>query len=133
MATILPPQRSRTETLERLDELARFLDSSLRIPGTNIRDGADPLLDLVPGAGLAVAKGLSAQFVLVARRHGAPPAMLWWVARRAGLDLALSALTFVGWFSDAFHRANLKNIGELRRHLMEDDGLRTSPSFPRQR
>lgn len=85
MTTILPPQRSRTETLERLDELARFLDSALRIPGINIRVGADPLLNLVPGAGLAVAKGLSAHLVLVARRHGAPPAMLWRVARRAGV------------------------------------------------
>jgi len=123
-AYILPPQRSHAETIERLDALARLLDSAVRIPGTNVRVGADALLNLMPGVGLAVAKGLSAYLVLVARRHGAPPTMLWRMARRVGIDLALSAIPVVGWFGDAFYRANLKNIEELRRHLLEVGGPR---------
>jgi hypothetical protein len=33
----------------------------------------------------------------------------------------------VGWFGDAFYRANLKNIEELRRHLRTADGAQPSP------
>lgn len=128
-AYILPPQRSHAETIEQLDALARILDSAVRIPGTNVRVGADALLNVVPGAGLAVAKGLSAYLVLVARRHGAPPAVLWRMARRVGIDLALSAIPVVGWFGDAFYRANLKNIEDLRRHLLEVDGPRPLSSL----
>jgi len=109
--------------------LARLLDAAIRIPGTNIRVGADALLNLVPGAGLAVAKGLSAYLVLEAKRHGAPTRMLWRMARRVGFDLAFSAIPVVGWFGDAFYRANLKNIEELRRHLVEVDGLRPTSLF----
>ncbi|PZN95250.1 MAG: DUF4112 domain-containing protein [Hyphomicrobiales bacterium] len=122
MAYSLPPQRSRAETIERLDALARILDSAVRIPGTNVRVGADALLNLIPGAGLAVAKGLSTYLVLEAKRHGAPTPMLWRMARRVGIDLALSAIPVVGWFGDAFYRANLKNIQELRNHLLEVGG-----------
>jgi len=128
-AYILPPQRSHAETIEQLDALARILDSAVRIPGTNVRVGADALLNLIPGAGLAVAKGLSAYLVLLARRNGAPPAMLWRMGRRVGIDLALSAIPVVGWFGDAFYRANLKNIEDLRRHLLEVGGPRPLSSL----
>jgi hypothetical protein len=121
MAYSLPPPRSRAETIERLDALARILDSAIRVPGTNIRVGADAFLNLIPGAGLAVSKGLSVYLVLEARRHGAPPAILWRMARRVGIDLTLSAIPVVGWFGDAFYRANLKNIEELRHHLLGVD------------
>lgn len=126
MAYILSPQRSRTEALGRLDSLTRLLDSAVRVPGTNIRVGADALLNFVPGVGLAVAKGLSAYVVFEARRHGAPPAMLWRMAGRVGIDMAISAIPIIGWVGDAFYRANLKNIEELRRHLLNLDGLQAS-------
>lgn len=122
------PQRSRVETLERLDTLARLLDAAFRVPGTNIRIGGDAMLNLVPGAGLAVAKGLSAYLVLEARRHGLPAHVVWRMAGRVGIDLAISAVPVVGWFGDAFYRANLKNIEELRRHLGGTDGVRSGAS-----
>jgi hypothetical protein len=49
------------------------------------------------------------------------------MAGRVGIDLAISAVPVVGWFGDAFYRANLKNIEELRSHLREP-GLAVSPS-----
>ncbi len=48
------------ETRARLDALARLLDSAVRIPGTNIRFGADALLNLIPGIGTLTSKGMSA-------------------------------------------------------------------------
>lgn len=121
------PARSRTETLERLDAIARLLDAAVRVPGTNIRFGADALLNVIPGIGTLVAKGVSAYLVYEARRHGVPTLTLCRMAGRVGIDLAISAVPVVGWFGDAFYRANLKNIEELRRHLRAVDGAPTSP------
>ena len=121
------PARSRTETLERLDAIARLLDAAVRVPGTNIRFGADALLNVIPGIGTLIAKGLSAYLVYEARRHGVPTLTLCRMAGRVGIDLAISAVPVMGWFGDAFYRANLKNIEELRRHLSAVDGAPPSP------
>ncbi len=118
----LPHLRSRTETLERLDAIARLLDSAIRVPGTNVRVGADALLNFIPGIGTAVAKGVSAYLIFEARRHGLPTLTICRMAGRVGIDLAISAVPVVGWFGDAFYRANLKNIDELRHHLHSIDG-----------
>lgn len=125
------PARSRTETLERLDAIARLLDAAVRVPGTNIRLGADALLNVVPGIGTLVAKGVSAYLVYEARRHGVPTLTLCRMAGRVGIDLAISAVPVVGWFGDAFYRANLKNIEELRRHLRAADGAQPLPFVAR--
>ena len=122
----LSPARSRAEPLERLDAIARLLDSVIRVPGTNVRVGADALLNVIPGVGTVTAKGVSAYLVYEARRHGLPTLTVCQMAGRVGIDFAISAIPVVGWFGDAFYRANLKNIDELRRHLCAIDG--TPPS-----
>ena len=111
------PSLSRQEALARLDALARVLDSALRVPGTDIRFGADALLNVVPGVGTLVAKGLASCLILEARRHGVPTATLLRMAGNVGLDLAIGLVPVVGWFGDAFFRANRRNMALLRRHL----------------
>ena len=113
-ATILP---SRRDTLARLDALARLLDAAVRIPGTNIRVGADALLNLMPGFGTLVAKGLSSYLILEARRHGVPTGTLLRMAGNVAVDFAISAIPVIGWFGDVFFRANQRNIALLRDHL----------------
>ncbi|HEV2556059.1 MAG TPA: DUF4112 domain-containing protein [Bosea sp. (in: a-proteobacteria)] len=122
----LSPARSRAEILERLDAIARLLDSAIRVPGTQVRIGADALLNVIPGVGTVIAKGVSAYLVYEARRHGLPTLTVCRMAGRVGIDLAISAVPVVGWFGDAFYRANLKNIDELRRHLRAVDGTQHS-------
>jgi hypothetical protein len=112
-----PSSPSRRDTLARLDALARLLDSAVRVPGTTIRIGADALLNLVPGVGTLVAKGLASYLILEARRHGAPAGTLMRMAGNVAVDFAISAVPVVGWFGDAFFRANQRNIALLRAHL----------------
>ena len=47
------------------------MDSSFRIPGTNIRFGLDPILGLFPFAGDLIAYGISSVLVLAMVREGA--------------------------------------------------------------
>ncbi len=101
----------------RLDTLARFLDSALRVPGTNIRFGADALLNLIPGVGTLTSKGMSAYLIWEARRLGVPMSTLLRMMGNLGVDFVISAIPLVGWVGDVFYRSNLRNMGLLREHL----------------
>ncbi len=106
-----------TETRARLDTLARFLDSAVRVPGTNIRFGADALLNLIPGVGTLTSKGMSAYLIWEARRLGVPMSTLVRMVGNVGVDFAISAVPLVGWVGDVFFRSNLRNMALLRDHL----------------
>jgi len=103
----------------RLDGLARFLDSAVRVPGTNIRFGADALLNLVPGVGTLASKGMSAYLIWEAHRLGAPVPILLRMVRNVGIDFLIGAIPVAGWVGDVFYRSNLRNMDLLRKHLDE--------------
>ena len=106
-----------TETRARLDTLARFLDSAVRVPGTKIGFGADALLNLIPGVGTLTSKGMSAYLIWEARRLGVPIGTLMRMAGNVGVDFVISAVPLVGWVGDVFFRSNLRNMALLRDHL----------------
>lgn len=101
----------------RLDAIARFFDSAFTLPGTNIRFGADALLNLFPGAGTLLSSGVSAYLVWEARRLGAPKILIGRMLANVGVDTVISAVPLVGWVGDVFFRANLRNMKLLRDHL----------------
>jgi hypothetical protein len=105
------------ETRARLDALARLLDSAIRVPGTNIRFGADALLNLIPGVGILTSKGMSAYLIWEARRLGVPMSTLLRMMGNVGVDFVISAIPLVGWVGDVFYRSNLQNMDLLRDHL----------------
>ena len=105
------------ETRARLDALARLLDSAVRVPGTNIRFGADALLNLIPGVGTLTSKGMSAYLIWEARRLGVPMSTLLRMMGNVGVDFVISAIPLVGWVGDVFYRSNLRNMELLREHL----------------
>ena len=105
------------DTRSRLDTLARFLDSAVRVPGTSIRFGADALMNLIPGVGMLTSKGMSAYLIWEARRLGAPTGTLLRMVGNVGVDFAISAVPLVGGAGDVFYRSNLRNMALLRDHL----------------
>ena len=105
------------DTRSRLDALSRLLDSAVRVPGTNIRFGADALLNFIPGIGLLTSKGMSAYLIWEAHRLGVPTGTLLRMARNVGIDFVISAIPVVGWVGDVFFRSNLRNMDLLRSHL----------------
>ncbi|WP_200901930.1 DUF4112 domain-containing protein [Microvirga vignae] len=104
-------------TRARLDTLARFLDGAIRVPGTDIRFGADALLNLVPGVGTLTSKGMSAYLIWQAHRLGVPTSILLRMIGNVGVDFVISAIPVVGWVGDVFYRSNLRNMALLRNHL----------------
>ncbi len=102
---------------ERLERLGWFLDSAFRVPGTNVRFGADALLGLVPGVGNAATTLLSAYLVHEAWRQGIPKGALARMVGNVALDSLFTAVPLVGTVADLFWRANRRNMAILARHL----------------
>ena len=83
----VPPIRA-SETRVRLDALARFPDSAIRVPGTNVRLRADALLNPLPGIGTMTSNGMSDYLNWEARRLGVPTRTLVRMVDNVGLDFA---------------------------------------------
>ena len=105
------------ESVARVEALARLMDGVFTLPGTNLRLGLDAIVGLVPVAGDVISGLISSYLIWEARRIGAPR---WLVARMMAntlLDTTLGAIPLVGDAFDVMFRANMKNMGLLRRHM----------------
>jgi hypothetical protein len=112
-----PRLRDVSLSRERLEKLAHLLDTAFRIPGTSIRFGLDAALNVVPGAGTLVAKGLAAYLIVEAARLGLPRETILRMVSHVGIDFVISAIPLVGWVGDLFFKANSRNMSLLRDFL----------------
>ena len=105
------------ESVARIEALAKLMDGAFVLPGTNIRLGLDAIIGLVPVAGDLIAGLISSYLIWEARRLGAPK---WLIARMMAntlLDTTIGAIPVLGDAFDVMFRANMKNMGLLRRHM----------------
>ncbi|MGE3065216.1 MAG: DUF4112 domain-containing protein [Hyphomicrobiaceae bacterium] len=103
--------------LERLDALARLMDSSFVLPGTGVRFGLDTVIGLFPVIGDLISQVISSYIIWEARRLGVSR---WIVARMIGnslIDTVVGMVPVAGDAFDVLFRANIKNVALLRRHL----------------
>ena len=107
-------------TMERLEWLAWFTDSAVRIPGTSRSIGADGFLSLVPGVGSLVGTGISLYVVGEAVRHGVPAHVLTRMGLNIAADTLIGAIPVVGFLFDLGFKANQRNLNLLRQHLAEN-------------
>jgi hypothetical protein len=110
--------------VENLRDLARLLDSAVRVPGTNFRVGLDPILGLLPVAGDAPAALLSAYVVAEAAVLGVPRATLVRMLATLLVDAVVGSLPVVGDAFDAVWKANDRNVRLLEARLDDPAGSR---------
>jgi hypothetical protein len=103
--------------LARARTLARALDSAVRVPGTNVRFGLDPVLGLLPGLGDAAGGALTGYLILQAARLGAPASVLSRMLGNVAVDTLGGMVPLVGDLFDLGWKANLRNLALLERHL----------------
>jgi len=115
----LPPATAAHIELERLERLARLLDSHWRIPGTGIRFGVDAVAGLVPGIGDLAMGLVSAAIVLNGARLGAPAGLVARMGFNVFIDVAIGSIPLAGTVFDVFFKANLRNIRLLQDYLAE--------------
>jgi hypothetical protein len=107
--------------VRRMATVARVLDDGFRIPGTDARIGIDPILGIVPGAGDAVAAGLSLYVVLEAARLGVSFGTLVTMLATIAADAALGSIPVVGVVIDAVFKANVRNLELALSDLVVDE------------
>ena len=105
--------------LKTLHWITDLLDSKFRIPGTDIRFGADFLIGLVPYAGDLLSFGLSGGLVIAMVRNGASGMvvvkMLWNIL----VDAVVGSIPILGDLFDLHYRANRRNFELLQEHYEE--------------
>jgi hypothetical protein len=115
-----PPTDAQLAAQARVRRLAHWLDQGLRVPGTSLRFGLEPLLGLLPLVGDAAGLLLSLWLIWEARRAGAPGRLQLRMLGNALLDAGAGALPLVGDLFDFCFRANARNAELLRAHFEPD-------------
>jgi hypothetical protein len=119
---VLPPedrshsQRKRASLESRFRWLALIMDDLLRVPGTKLRFGVDPIIGLVPGIGDVTSAIISAVAFVHAAWRGVPKILL---ARMAMNILINELVGIIPGLGDAFSfwfKSNLRNYELLRRY-----------------
>ena len=98
--------------------LARVLDDLIRIPGTNIGIGLDPIIGLIPGVGDMAGGLLSTYILAVAARQGVPTSVLLRMLGNLAVDSLVGVVPVVGDLFDFGVKANRRNVDLLERYLL---------------
>jgi hypothetical protein len=105
------------DPLARARTLARLLDSAARVPGTNIRFGADAIVGLIPGLGDVGGAALAGYLVILAQRLGAPRAVVLRMLANVAVDTLAGSVPVIGDLVDVAYKSNLRNVALLERAL----------------
>jgi hypothetical protein len=115
-----------SEKAQRVRALARMLDSAIKIPGTGVTFGLDPVLGLFPGIGDLLGAVFSGYIVLTAARMGVPRSVLARMILNLATDTLVGSVPVLGDLFDVGFRANIRNSELLDKHLGEPEAARRS-------
>jgi Domain of unknown function (DUF4112) len=104
-------------SLARLEALAKLMDSSFNVPGTNIRMGLDGIIGLVPIAGDLISGMISSYVIWEARRLGASRWVIGRMMTNTLIDTVFGAVPILGDAFDVLFRTNIRNLALLKKHL----------------
>jgi hypothetical protein len=105
------------DPLARARALARLLDSSVRVPGTGIRFGADAVIGLIPGLGDIGGAALAGYLVILAQRLGVPRAVVLRMLANVAVDTLGGTVPLIGDLFDVAFKTNMRNVALLERAL----------------
>lgn len=99
------------------ERLVRVLDETLRIPGTNVHIGLDPIIGFfLPGAGDALTSTGSMSLLLLALKERVPTIAILRMLMNIAIDTIVGALPFAGDAFDIFFRSNRRNLEIIERY-----------------
>ncbi len=102
---------------QQAEKIAHVLDDILRLPGTSMRIGADPLLGLIPIVGDAIATILGAAILVSARQLDVPWRVLASMAFNRLKNGLIGAVPFIGDAYSFYFKSNAVNTALLLRTL----------------
>lgn len=95
--------------------LAHLLDDAIRLPGTSLRFGLDPIIGLVPVIGDVLVTACGAVILLIARQLRVPTWVLCQMAYNQLVNGLVGAFPFVGDAYSFWFKSNAKNTALMVR------------------
>lgn len=127
-----PPQSSNLESLEldgrlqrasrppiddHLERIALLMDRAIRVPGTDLRFGLDPIIGFfLPVAGDAIGAIISAYIVFVSVRYGLPKIVIARMVFNIAADFVVGSIPFLGDAADFVWKVNTRNLRLLNKY-----------------
>lgn len=109
--------QSDAERLAQLDRFATLMDSSMTIPGTNLKIGWDAIIGLIPGFGDLAGLGASGWILSEGRKLGINSVTTSRMSLNIAIETVVGAIPLIGDLFDAAFRANNKNVALIRKDL----------------
>ncbi|WP_123538530.1 DUF4112 domain-containing protein [Halosimplex salinum] len=103
--------------LERAQSVAHLLDEAVRIPGTPVRIGADPILGIAPVSGDLVAALASLYIVFKAVEVGVPTRSVVAMLGRITVEFVVGSVPVLGTILDAGWKVNKRNVDVMEAHV----------------
>ncbi len=103
-----------------IERVTVLMDSKYKVPGTNFRFGIEPLINLIPFAGLIFNFFVSYLLVLMMAKYKVSGKTVAKMLLNVFLDLLISSIPFFGNFADFFFKANQRNLNLLKEHYYEN-------------
>jgi hypothetical protein len=128
---VLPPETkgAASELTPLFKWLALIMDEFIRVPGTKIRFGLDPIIGLIPGLGDTGSALLSAFALIQAARRGIPKIVLTRMSLNILINELIGAIPFVGDAFSFWFKSNVRNYELLRNHVAVPGVSRRSDWF----
>lgn len=95
-------------------KIAWALDELIRIPGTKIRIGLDPIIGLIPGGGETLATLFGAFLLADAGRRGIPFRTVFKMSGNLLLNAAVGSIPFIGDAFSLWFKSNSRNYRLMR-------------------
>ncbi|HEV8184482.1 MAG TPA: DUF4112 domain-containing protein [Chthoniobacterales bacterium] len=116
---VLPPERGGgKQAVEPLFRwIALLMDNLVRVPGTKVRFGIDPLIGLIPGLGDTGSAMVSALALIQAARHGLPKIVLARMSVNILLNELIGIVPVVGDAFSFWFKSNARNHELVKQHI----------------
>ena len=116
-SSTIPDNELKVAKVRQLRKLSDLLDNAIRVPGTSLGVGLDPVLGLIPGGGDVLGGLISVYIVFSAAKMGLPKEILTRMASNIVFDSLVGILPVFGDLFDVAWKANSKNMDLLESHL----------------
>ena len=117
----LPSDDVREHLVEVADILGKVLDTTVRIPGTSLYLGLDPLIGLLPGIGDAMANLIGTVILGIAARLRLPRIVLARMSLNLLINGTVGAVPIIGDLFSIWFRSHAKNAALLREAALKPD------------
>jgi hypothetical protein len=109
------PDPQREAMVATAELLAKALDTTVKIPGTRLYLGLDPLLGLIPGVGDIVANLIGTVILILAARLHVPQIVIARMSLNLLINGTVGAIPIVGDLFSIWFRSHARNAELLRR------------------